>query len=205
MRGDQQEHERADDDRVAVVGRVALRDAGPPDGLQPREVGGRGAAGEAGAAVREVDRGQHDVHGAGRHQRDQREVEAAQAEGRQADQHAHDARDRAGDEQQDRERQVGCVRDPRRRPGADREQRDLAERDHADAAVQRHEARGDHRVDRDCRQGLDPVPAEHGRQDEQRDAEEGDDHRAAPEDAPRHLRGAGCEIEHAATRPSARA
>ena len=79
---------------------------------------------------------------------------------------------------------------PRRRPGADGEQRDLAERDHADAAVERHEARRDDRVDRDGGQGLDPVAAEDGRQDEEDDAEEGDDHRASLEDAPRGERGA---------------
>ncbi len=144
VHGDQQEHERADDDRVAVVGGVAARDAGSADGLQARQVDRRRVAGEAVAAVREVDRRQDDVHGAGRHQRDQREVEAAQPQRRQPDQHAHDARDRAGHEQQERERHARRVRDPRRGPGADREQRDLPERDHPDAAVQRHEPCCDH-------------------------------------------------------------
>ena len=84
-------------------------------GCEARRGRPRRAAGEAVAAVREVDRRQHDVDGAGRHQRDQGEVEAAKPQRRQPDQHADHAGDRAGREQQQRERQARRVREPRRR------------------------------------------------------------------------------------------
>ena len=51
----------------------------------------------------------------------------------------------------------GLVRQPGADPDADRQQRDLAERDHPDPAVEEPEAgRGD-RVDRHAREGGDPV------------------------------------------------
>ncbi len=52
------EHERADDDHVAVVRRVADGHRGSPDGLEARQVDQGGAPGEAVTAVREVDGGE---------------------------------------------------------------------------------------------------------------------------------------------------
>jgi hypothetical protein len=63
-------------------------------GWSPERSISRCAAGEAVAAVREVDRREQTIVRAGHHQRDQREIEARQAQRRQADQHA----DHAGDQ-----------------------------------------------------------------------------------------------------------
>ena len=79
----------------------------------------------------------------------------------------------AGDEQEQRERERRRVGEPRADPAADREQRDLAERDHPDAAVEDAEAEGGDRVDRDAREGRDPVGADDARQDEERDERAG--------------------------------
>ena len=57
-------------------------------------------AGEAAAPVREVDHRQHHGRGGGEHQRDQREVEAGEANRRQADEHADRHHDRSVDDQQ---------------------------------------------------------------------------------------------------------
>ena len=51
------------------------------------------------------------------------------------------ARRQTGDQEHEREREGGRVQEPRRHPGADREQSDLAERDHPDAAVEEPERR----------------------------------------------------------------
>ena len=81
---------------------------------------------EAGAAVGEVGRGQHDGDRAGEHQRDEREVQAAEAQRRQPDQRAEHHRDHARQQQHDRERQRRREQQPRRDPGAERQHRDLA-------------------------------------------------------------------------------
>ena len=71
----EQEHQHRDDHRVAEERGVGRGDARPAD---RRDVD-RGAvvAGEAVAAVGEVDRRQHDGDRARQHQRDQRQVQAA--------------------------------------------------------------------------------------------------------------------------------
>ncbi len=155
-----EEHQRGDDHDVAVVGGVALGDARPAHGLEPGEVGRARAPGEAAAAVREVDRDQHDVHCTGGHQRDQREVEPREADRRQPDEHAHAAGDRPGDEEQDGEGEVDGVVEAGRGPDPDHEQRHLPERDQPDAAVQHPEPECDHRVDRDARERGRPVGAD---------------------------------------------
>jgi hypothetical protein len=178
-----EEHQRRDDDDVAVVGSVVLGDARPAHGLEPREVGGVRPSGEAAAAVREVDRDQHDVHGAGRHQRDQGQVDAGESDRGQADQDPHDAGDRRRHEQQDRERQVRGEVQPGRSPHPDHEQCHLSERDQADPAAEDAEPERDDRVDRDAREGRRPVGAD-GRQHEEGDCEERGDREPADDGRP---------------------
>jgi hypothetical protein len=103
-------------------------------------------AGEAVAAVREVHGGQHHGDRAGEHQRDQGQVQAAQPERGQADEHARRHRDQARLEQDQRVGLGGGEQQPGRHPGADREHRDLAQGNQADPADQHAEGQGDHRV-----------------------------------------------------------
>ena len=175
-----------DDDDVAVVGGVALGDARPAHGLEPGEVGRARSPGEAAAAVREVDRDQHDVHRPGGHQRDQREVEPREADRREPDEHADAAGDRPGDEEQDGEGEVDGEVEAGRGPDPDHEQRHLSERDQPDAAVQHPEPECDHRVDRDTRKGGRPVGAdrredEEGNREEHRDRKDTHDRRPVEE------------------------
>ena len=127
---------------------------------------------EAVAAVGEVRRGQHDRDRAGEHQRDQRQVQAAEAQGRQSDQRSQHHRDQARAEQHERVRQRGREQDPRGDPRAEREHRRLAERDHADAPDQQPEAERDDRVDRHLGGRVDVVRAEQRRQGEQHEQEQ---------------------------------
>ena len=162
------EEDRGDDDDVAVVGGVAHRHLRPPDVREPRQVRARRMAGEAAAAVREVDHRQHHGRGGGEHQRDQREVEAGEANCRQADEHADRHHDRSVDDQQQRERDRGRVREARADPAADREQSDLTEGDHPDPSVEQAEAERGDRVDGHARERRDPVGAGDRRQHQER-------------------------------------
>src|SRR5262249_4119868 len=67
---------------------------------------------------------------------------------------------------------------PCRDPAPHREHRDLTEGDHPDPPVEQPEAERNDRVDRDAREGRDPVGAEQRRDGEEHEQEQhGDDHR----------------------------
>ena len=139
--------------------------------LETGEVGRVRPPGEPAAAVREVDRDEHDVDRPGGHQRDECQVEPREPDRGQPDQHADRAGDRAGDEEQDREREIAW-RSSRVSPSTPRSRA-------APPAPARSGRRGrtgcraerDHRVDRDARERRRPVRAERG-QDEERDRQE---------------------------------
>ena len=109
-----QEHDGGHDHHVAQVGGVAAGDGRPADVRVPAV--GLQVAQEPMAAVREVRGPEHHRDGAGEHQRDQRQVEAAEPQGRQPDERAQDRRDQARQEQHDRERQARWRRTAERRP-----------------------------------------------------------------------------------------
>ena len=181
----EQEQERADDDGVAVVRGVRRRHGGPSHrGRAGRELSGQRPPLEAAAAVREVDRRQRDGRRAREHQRDQREIETREPKRRQADEDP----DRAGDptrcEQEQRKGERGRIGEPSADPAADRQQRDLAERDHPDAAVEDAEAQSCDRIDGDAREGRDPVRAHDRRQDADRDGEQNERDCAAGDRSP---------------------
>ena len=170
------EHQDRDDDRVAEVGRVAGRDAGPAD---RRDVDQAAVvAGEAVAAVREVQRGQHHGDRAREHERDQGQVQAAQPERGQPDEHARRHRDQARLEQDHRIGLGGGEQQAGGHPGADREHRDLAQGDQADPADQHAERERDHRVHGHLGHRVDVVQAQQLReaeQDEQQQDRDGGD------------------------------
>jgi hypothetical protein len=169
-----QEHHHGRDHRVAEVGGVGLRDAGPAH-LGVAEVVLH-VAEETVAAVGEVGRGQHDGDRAGEHQRDQGEVEPAQPQRGQTDQRAQHHRDQPGQEQDDRERQAGREGQPRAHPRPQREHGHLPQRHHADPADQQPEPERHDREDRHLRDHVRPVGADLPRQHEQHQSEQHHDH-----------------------------
>ena len=90
----EQEQERADDHRVSVVGGVAVPHEGRCTGTRLAEVDLPLVAGESWTAIREVERREDDSDRARAHERDQRQVEAAEPQGGQPDQHADHTGDR---------------------------------------------------------------------------------------------------------------
>jgi hypothetical protein len=174
-----QQHHRHHDDRVAVERGVRRGDVGPADRADRQRVGGD--PGEAAAAVREVDHVQDDRRRARGHQSDEGQVEPLQAQHRQPDHYRDRGGHRPGDQQDERERDRRPVGDPRRHPGADREQRDLTERDEADPPVEEPGAERDHRVDGDPGRNCQPVRARQRRHQDQRAGEQDGDHDGADE------------------------
>ena len=178
-----QEEDRAHDHRVAVVRGVAH---GPRRAPHRRGARGEGArprrAGESPTAAREVDHREHDRHGAGEHQRDQREVEAGDTQRGQPDEHTDRHRHEARRKQEHRERESRRVRKSRAHPAAEGEQRHLAERDHPDTAVEDAEAERGDGVDRHAREGGDPVGPDERRHREHDEREQARDDHAANDD-----------------------
>ena len=174
MRDHEQEHQHGDDHRIAEVRGLALRDARAAD----RWDVDRAAviAEEAVAAVGEVRGGQDDGDRAGEHQRDQREVQPAEPQGRQAHERAQHHGDQARRQQHERVRQRSREQDPRGHPRSDRQHRGLAERHHADPADQHAETEGDDRVDRHLSARVYVVGAQQGGQHQQDERQQYHDH-----------------------------
>ncbi len=180
----EREHECAHENDVPVIGRVALGDVGPPHRERAREVAGCFSTCEPTAPVREVDHRQDDGRRPREHERDERQVETREPQCGKPYQHPYCARDRPDEQYQHRKRELRRVGESGPRPAADREQGDLAERDHPDPAVQEPEARCDHGVDGDARQRGDPVRTEEARQPEQREQQEAENDQTAHDRAP---------------------
>jgi hypothetical protein len=166
----EQEHQPAHDERVAEEA-LGLRGDGRAAQRRGARAGDR-VPEEAGAAVREVRLLQHDRDRGGRHERDERQVQAAQAQSRKADDDADDPRDDARGEHEDRERQPGREAEPQGDPPAEGQEGDLSQRDHADPADEDGQAERHDAVDDDLRADLQPVVARQARQQEEQQQQE---------------------------------
>ena len=169
---------RGDDHRVAEEGWVALADRGSPDRVPAERR--LGVPEEAAGPVREVGGRQHDRDRPGEHQRDQRQVEPAHAQRRQADDRAEHHRDHARHAAA-RSGTAAPVANSSRAAthAAERQDRDLPERHEPDAAHQQASPSADDRVDRHGREDLEPVRAEQVGQRDQDEREQDDDHHGA--------------------------
>ena len=157
---------------IAEIAFVAARN---PGALDQRAGATDHLAGKAGPAVREADHVDGHLERRRHHQRQQRQVQAAHAHGRQADHHAEQAGHHRTGQQCQFERQCKAVHQAQADPAAHAGQRKLRQRDHAQLTVQQRHRTGDQGQAGDRGEGVDPVRGQQPGAD-QRDHGKGDQH-----------------------------